>query len=203
MSMTTQHGSPQFPMATGNIHESTQEAIDDAVQALQEHKHAWTACSVHDRISIIDTLISDFADIAPQWVAAGCQAKGIAETSSLAGEEWMIGPWPILKHLRQLRQSLLDIETYGRPGIPGPVTTQPNGQVAAQVFPQTWYDRLFFTGISAEVWMEPGISAETLPQTQALIYQDKNHEGKVSLVLGAGNVSSIAPTDILYKIFVK
>src|ERR1043166_3990905 len=129
MSITTPHGSPQFPMTTGNIQPSTQQVMDDAVQALQANKNAWVACSIHDRISILETLIHDFAAIAPQWTAAGRHAKGIPETSSLAGEEWMLGPWPILKHLRQLRQSLLDIETYGRPRIPGPVTTQPNGQV--------------------------------------------------------------------------
>src|SRR5579884_3200207 len=203
MSITTPHGSPQFPATQGNIQPSTQATMDEAIQTLQAHKQAWVACSIHDRIAIIDQLISDFAAITPRWVAASCQAKGIVENSSLAGEEWMIGAWPVLKNLRQLRQSLLDIETYGRPKIPGPVITLPNGQVSAQVFPQTWYDRLFFTGITAEIWMEPGINAETLPQTQALIYQDKNHAGKVCLVLGAGNVSSIAPTDILYKLFVE
>jgi hypothetical protein len=203
MTIATPHGSPQFPIAQGKIQESTREEMDEAVQTLQAHKQAWVDYSVHDRVILIDTLISDFAAIAPRWVAAGCQAKGIAESSPLAGEEWMIGVWPVLKNLRQLRQSLLDIETYGRPKIPGSVITLPNGQVAAQVFPQTSYDRLFFTGISAEIWMEPGVSAETLPQTQAVIYQDKNHEGNVSLVLGAGNVSSIAPTDVLYKLFVE
>lgn len=203
MSITTPHGSPQFPGTAGAIQASTRETIDNALQALQDHKQIWVTRSIQNRISIIDTIINNFVAIAPQWVASACQAKGIAEDSALAGEEWMIGTWPILKYLRQLRQSLLDIETYGRPRIPGPVTTQPNGQVSAQVFPQNLYDRLFFRGVTAEIWMEPGVSAETLPQTQALIYQDKNHAGKVALVLGAGNVSSIAPTDLLYKLFVE
>ena len=51
--------------------------------------------------------------------------------------------------------------------------------------------------------MEPGISAEELVKTQAVIYQEKQHTGKVALVLGAGNVSCIAPLDILYKLFVE
>jgi acyl-CoA reductase-like NAD-dependent aldehyde dehydrogenase len=203
MSITTPHGSPQFPGTTGNIQVSTQETIDNAIQTLQANKQNWVTRSIQNRISIIDTIINNFAAIAPQWVASACQAKSIAEDSPLTGEEWMIGTWPILKYLRQLRQSLLDIETYGRPRIPGPITTQPNGQVSAQIFPQTIYDRLFFRGVTAEIWMKPGVSAETLPQTQALIYQDKNHSGKVALVLGAGNVSSIAPTDLLYKLFVE
>ncbi|HEY7415966.1 MAG TPA: aldehyde dehydrogenase family protein, partial [Ktedonobacteraceae bacterium] len=78
-----------------------------------------------------------------------------------------------------------------------------NGQVAASVFPATVYDRLFLTGVSAEIWMEPGVTAESLPQTQAVIYQNKQHPGKVALVLGAGNVASIGPMDILYKLFVE
>src|SRR5260370_2826673 len=51
--------------------------------------------------------------------------------------------------------------------------------------------------------MEPGVTAGDLPQTQAVAYRDKQHEGKVALVLGAGNVASIGPMDILYKLFVE
>src|SRR5713226_1237285 len=106
MSITTPHGSPQFPITQGNIQASTQDAMDQAVQTLRANKQAWVASSVHDRVAIIEKLISEFAAIALRWVITSCQAKGIPETSSLAGEEWMIGPWPVLKNLRQLRQSL-------------------------------------------------------------------------------------------------
>jgi len=203
--MTTipQHGSPQFPTLTEETRQSTVPEMDAAIQALQTHKDAWVALSIRERIMLLDTLIKDFDAIAPQWVALSCEAKGISSTSPLVGEEWSIGPLPLLKNLRQLRQSLIDIATHGSPRIPGPITTRPDGQVVAQVFPQTVYDRLFFMGVTAEVWMEPGITREGLAKTQAQIYQDTQHEGKVVLVLGAGNVSSIAPTDVLYKLFVE
>src|SRR5260221_5255901 len=51
--------------------------------------------------------------------------------------------------------------------------------------------------------MEPGVTVADLPQTQALAYRDKQHEGRVALVLGAGNVASIGPMDVLYKLFVE
>ena len=51
--------------------------------------------------------------------------------------------------------------------------------------------------------MEPGVTEADLPKTQAVIYQNKDHAGKVALVLGAGNVSSIGPTDILYKLLME
>src|SRR6266480_4732870 len=203
MTIVTRHGSPLFPTVSGSISPFTRDEMDAAVQALQSHKDEWTTRTVRERIALLDRLIQDFAAIAPRWVAACLQAKSVAEDAPTASEEWAVGPWPVLKNLRQLRQSLSDIETYGHPRIPGPVTTRPGGQVVAQVFPQTNYDRLFFYGVTAEVWMEPGITVEDLPQTQATAYQTQQYGGKVALVLGAGNVSSIGPMDILYKLFVE
>src|SRR5579884_1500231 len=200
MSVATRSGSPQFPTSRQSMPPSSQQEMDAAVQALQEQKDAWVAVTPAERVALLDRLICDFAAIAPRWVAACQQAKGIAADSPLAGEEWALGPWPVLKNLRQLRQSLLDIEAIGHPRIPGPVKTRPDGQVVAQVFPQNIYDRLFFTGITAEIWMEPGVTVDNLAETQAVAYHDKQHKGRVALVLGAGNVSSIGPMDILYKI---
>ncbi len=203
MSITTHSGSPQFPSIAGNIPASTQEDMDRAVAELRLQKDAWVKRSIQARIAIIDQLINDFAAVSKRWVDACQQAKGISGDTPFGGEEWAAGPWPVLKNLRQLRQSLIDIETHGRPRIPGKVTTTASGQVVAGVFPQNAYDRIFFTDITAEIWMEPGVTAETLPETQALAYRNKEHEGKVALVLGAGNVSSIGPMDILYKLFIE
>jgi acyl-CoA reductase-like NAD-dependent aldehyde dehydrogenase len=203
MATATLHGSFQFPTLAGSIPPSTQEAMDQAVQTLQEKKQAWVAVPVHERIALLDRLIADCAALAPRWVAASIQGKRIPADAPAASEEWLTGPYVTIKCLRQLRQALVDIEATGRPKIPGPVTTRPDGQVVAQVFPYTSYDKLFFSGVRAEIWMEPGVTAQDLPQTQALIYRDKQHEGKVALVLGAGNVSSIGPTDILSKLLIE
>jgi acyl-CoA reductase-like NAD-dependent aldehyde dehydrogenase len=203
MSIETRHGSFQFPTATGSIVPSTQDEMDAAIATLQNQKQAWVTVPVNERIALVDALIRDFAAIAPRWVEASIAAKGIQPGSPGVAEEWGAGAWPVAKQLRQLRQALADIAAYGQPRIPGPVTTRPDGQVVAQVFPQTAYDKLFFMGVTAEIWMEPGITKETLSSTQATIYHDKNHEGKVALVLGAGNVASIGPLDILYKLFME
>lgn len=203
MSFATQPGSPQFPTISGKVEASTRDAMDAAVRTLQSHKDAWVALPVRERIALIDEMMQDIAPLAPDWVAACNQEKGISDDASLSGEEWTLSPLPVLTNLRQLRQSLSDIDTYGRPRIPGKIKTRPDGQVIAPVFPLTIYDRIFFGGLTAEIWMEPGVAAETLPETQAVIYHDKQHSGKVNLVLGAGNVSSIGPLDVLYKLFVE
>jgi acyl-CoA reductase-like NAD-dependent aldehyde dehydrogenase len=57
-------------------------------------------------------------------------------------------------------------------------------------------DRLLWWGFRGEVWIEPGHSA-----TQGKIYRQASRDGQLGLVLGAGNISSIAPMDTLYKLF--
>jgi hypothetical protein len=203
MTSAIRGGSPQFPTVAGSIPPSSQDAMDAAVQTLQAQKDQWVKISIRQRIAILDELIQDFAAIAEQWVDASLRAKGLVADDPAAAEEWSAGTWPVLRNLQQLRRSLMDIETYGYPRIPGRVTARPNGQVVAQVAPQTLYERLIFLGLTAEVWMEPGVALTDLPATQALAYKDKSHMGKVALVLGAGNVASIGPMDVLYKLFIE
>ncbi|MBF6591149.1 MAG: aldehyde dehydrogenase [Ktedonobacterales bacterium] len=203
MTSVLRHGAPQFPPISGTVPPSDQAAMETALQEVRASKEAWVAIPVGERMRILDQLIRDFAALAPRWVAACLTAKGLAPTALAAAEEWSNGPYCVLRNLRLLRQSLADIQASGKPRIPGPVRTRPDGQVTAQVFPENIADRILFGGVRAEVWMEPGVSAADLPATQALIYAEKQHPGQVALVLGAGNVSSIGPTDILYKLFVE
>lgn len=203
MGIDTRQGSFQFPTTTGQSAPATRDEMESALATLQERKDAWTRITTGERAALVDTLLRDFIAIAPRWVAAAVQAKGISPASPFAAEEWAAGVWPVARQLRQLRQVLREIATSGRPRIPGRVRTRADGQVVAPVFPQSMYDRLFFSGVTAEVWMEPGVTPETLAETQAIIYQNKNHPGKVALVLGAGNVASIGPLDILHKLFLE
>ncbi len=67
--------------------------------------------------------------------------------------------------------------------------------------PVDWFDRLMYPLVSADVWMQPGVTAKELRMTQAVAYRQPD-EGGVCLVLGGGNVSSIAPLDVLDRLFV-
>ena len=135
MTIDTLHGSPQFPTISGSIQSSSQDEMDAALQTLHTQKDAWVALSIPERIVILNRLMRDFVAIAPRWVAACIKAKGIAEDSPTVAEEWGAGVWPVMKNLRQLRQSLADIASVGHPKIPGKVSTRPDGQVVAKVFP--------------------------------------------------------------------
>jgi hypothetical protein len=76
-------------------------------------------------------------------------------------------------------------------------------QTVVRVFPQNTYDRLLYQGFSGEIWMQEGVTPENLSENMAEAYRETDPKGAVSLVLGAGNVSSIGPMDVLYKLFVE
>jgi acyl-CoA reductase-like NAD-dependent aldehyde dehydrogenase len=199
--MTTATVAPQI--LTGSDRASSRGEMDTAVAVLQETKGAWTAVAPRERLSLLSDITRRFLGVAERWAALGIEAEGLDPEHPGSGEEALVGPYFILRNLRLLRESLLDIETHGRPRIPGGVRTRPDGQVVARVFPIDLYDRTFYSGVTADVWMQPGVTAESLPQTQAVAYHAPVRQGRVALVLGAGNVSSIGPMDALYKLFVE
>ena len=179
-------------------------ALDGALAMLRVSTPAWVATGPGERVRLLDRVRRDVAAVADRWAAAVMAAEGLDPADSSSGEAALVGPYLLLRNLRLLRDALRDIERHGTPGIPGVVRTRPDGQVTAQVFPASRYDRLFFPGVTAEVWMEPGVTAVGLAATQALAYRDGAHPaGRICLVLGAGNVSSIGPLDVISKLVVE
>src|SRR5260221_5531232 len=137
MAVAARPGSFQYPAVTGSISPSSQEEMDAAVQAPQAQKDAWVAVPIRQRIALLDQLIKDFLAIAERWVAAGVHAKRLDPQSPTAGEEWALGPFPVLRNIRLLRESLPDIATKSRPQNPRPVTTPPDCPAGAQTLPQS------------------------------------------------------------------
>ena len=60
---------------------------------------------------------------------------------------------------------------------------------------------MLFAGFRADVWMQPGVSRENLSKHTACYVRPESAPSGIALVLGAGNVSSIAPTDAFSKLF--
>lgn len=169
------------------------EQADILLQSLTHRKAAWVQVSLADRLNMLQRCVTSVYQWAAVWAEAACGAKGIDPTSPLAGEEWLVGPTVTLANLQELMRSLR------ASGQPRPLNlTQRHGQLIADIFPSDRMERLLWLGYRGEVWLEPG-----KPPSQGRIYRELTASGAVALVLGAGNVSSIAPMDALYKLFVE
>jgi hypothetical protein len=191
-------GTPVHGEGASALPPTPRQEMDRAVAELGARKAAWTAVGAAERRALVGRLRRGFLAVAERWAAASAAAFGLPDT----GETSLTGPYFVLRNLRLLDESLAAIAAGGAPRIPGPVRQREDGQVVARVFPQDLYDRLFYGGVTAEVWMQPGVAAAELAATQAVAYR-RQDGGGVALVLGAGNVSSIGPMDALYKLFVE
>ena len=54
-----------------------------------------------------------------------------------------------------------------------------DGTLAARVLPAGTYERLLFHGVSAEVWMQDGVTEQNLRQNMAGFYQQANPRGRL------------------------
>ncbi len=176
---------------------SSHVAIDAALITLSEKKHEWAKLDIDEVINILNSLKTGFIAVAEKWVELNVKAK-----SAPSAEEWLAGPYLILKYLNYLAISLEHIAEGKIPYVPGKIKHRPSGKLALEVFPVKIWDSLLFNGISAELWLNEKVSEQNLSANQAKAYTT-TITGKVVAVLSAGNVSSIGPLDLLTKMFVE
>jgi hypothetical protein len=197
------HGSVAIPEAEHRIEPTSQSRLDDALAVLDQHKNEWVALDIDERIDLLEQMRADLVAVAEPWVEASIRGKRMTAGTVEEGEEWFTGPAAVLRNISLLITSLADIRDFGVPQLPKPAYARPDGQVVAQVLPANGWDGVLFQGFSAEVWMDPSVALDELQDHQASFYKGKPTKGKVALVLGAGNHSSIGPMDALYKLFVE
>lgn len=171
---------------------------DADLDLLRDGAARWARLSPAAKAGLLRETLASTAAAARGWTAAAAQAKGIAGTP-LAGEEAISGPWAVLYALNRYIRTLDEIARLGAPKTPR-CRVRADGRCVAEVFPATGYDRLLLNGISAEVWMRDGVTPESLPQSMALWYRQSDRPPRVTLVLGAGNIASIGPLDVLYAL---
>jgi acyl-CoA reductase-like NAD-dependent aldehyde dehydrogenase len=176
-------------------------ALNRAVSEVQDRALVWAGTSAHDRAALLERIVSDTFAVAEEWTAAACAAKGYDPQSPEGGEELFSGLGTFVRMAQAFRQSMLDIAEKGRPQYPGPVDHKPGNRIAVRVVPGSIFDKVLYGGITGEVWMEPGVDESRVKATQAEAYQSPTSHAGVSLVLGAGNVASLGPRDVLTKLF--
>ena len=176
--------------------------LDRAVAELGDHARAFARMPPREKAALLRSLLPRIAAAASEQVAVACRAKGLDPAGALAGEEWLAGPAAVLANTRLLAESLEAIAARGRPDLPK-ATLRDDDRAEVRVAPRGLHEKALYNGIEATVIFQEGLHPKEVPGAQAAFYQRQDPEGGVSLILGAGNVASIAPMDALYKLFVE
>jgi aldehyde dehydrogenase (NAD(P)+) len=182
--------------------EPDQATLDACVATLERQKDVWARLPLSEKFHHIMEMRRKLGEVAERWVQTAAAAKGLAEDSPLVGEEWAGGPWTLAHGLNRYADTFYALD-HGEDLLDqvGDVRQRKDGQAVVDVAPINFYEGLFLNGVRAELWMEPGVTPQNLQEHMAGLYKRAVPEGKVTLVLGAGNVASIAPLDALHKLF--
>ncbi|KRA32859.1 aldehyde dehydrogenase [Nocardioides sp. Root614] len=178
------------------------DARADAIAGrMRDGEIAWARTPLVRRAELLTEFQRLVDEHAAEWVEVAASIKQLPPDSPLLGEEWMSGPWATLSYLEPLRTTLERLDAGKDPLSGFRTRPAPGDRLAIQVLPHTTYDRLLLNGYAAEVWMQPGVSRDDVRRTAGLGQLVPHRTQGTALVLGAGNITSIAPLDVLYVLY--
>ncbi|MGU3432249.1 aldehyde dehydrogenase family protein [Actinomycetes bacterium M1A6_2h] len=175
--------------------------VDAALDDLAEGEKTWAALPLARRRALLERIRALSSQHATEWVDAATGVKKLDPSSPLVGEEWLSGPYSMITAATLLAESIEKLEAGQSPLAKAKFGTAPGGRTTVKVLPMTTWDSLLLSGYTAEVWLEPGVTEAQARATAGLGQKDPTATGGIGVVLGAGNITSIAPLDALYELF--
>jgi aldehyde dehydrogenase (NAD(P)+) len=173
--------------------------MDRAIDALGEGAVQFADLSLEQRIDLLRAMRAGYARVAGRTVVASCRAKRIVLGTPLEGEEWALGPWPVLRHFRLLLESLTALDNGKLPPV-GDVDLTVDGRLRIELFPHSTLDSMLLPGTHAHVHLQTGLGAPTLA-ARAGLYRGERTDERIALVLGAGSAAAIPCMDLLTEMF--
>lgn len=187
-----------------NGQEDLFEQYDTALAELDANKDRWAQLPVPQRLQLLAGMKDGIMKVAKGWAEESARKKGLKPGTAIAGEEWVAGPYATMAGVNGLIATLSQME--GKKFVDHlPTRDLVTGQLAVRVLPHSIWDHLLLSGVSAEVWMQEGVTGANLKSHVATAYDtpEKDRKGKVALVLGAGNIAAITPLDVLQKLILE
>ncbi|WP_053238275.1 aldehyde dehydrogenase family protein [Sandaracinus amylolyticus] len=179
---------------------SSRDVVDRALTELHAHRTEWARLPVLEKRALLEQIKDRAARLAPEWVEVATRIKRLPTGSPIAGEEWMSGPWALIAGIVGLSRTLERI-ARGRDPLEGArLHRAADGRVIVDVFPSSPFEQVLLSGYSASVWMQPGVDEREVRRSAGSFHRHvRDPIGSLALVLGAGNITSIAPLDVLYE----
>lgn len=180
-----------------------QSQLEAAVARVKENAPTFARTSLDERIAFLKQLRDGYMSVAEESVRLACAYKGIPFDSPASGEEWLSGPVITIRVIRLTEWALTEVKHHGAPRITEKMIRElPDGRLAIKAFPADALDAALLAKHVGENYLDAKVTRANLREHQATAYRSP-HQGRVCLVLGAGNVNAIPPTDAVYKLFVE
>lgn len=178
-------------------------ALDSVVADVRAGLASWLDLPMEARITLLRELKRRVAAEGRGIVAQGCAIHGVGRGTLWEGDQWL-GLFPMTAHAHT-HEVVLSRLVAGQDPLPaGGVSTRLDGQVTVPVFPVTRTEQALVAGVTASVWLEPGVTEDQARAEGAVPLPGDGHdEPGTALILAAGNASALPVTDALSMLFAR
>ena len=141
-------------------------------------------------ISMLEQTIDNIKSISYYWATLASEKKGTL-TESKEGEEWISGPFASIYALQYFIETLKNNKDLDK-------SMFDEKKNSYKVFPTKNIEKLLFPFLNAEIIFGKNLSFEQINKYRGFANRFQNNKPKITLILGAGNVSSIPFLDALF-----
>ncbi|MDA9695648.1 aldehyde dehydrogenase family protein [bacterium] len=168
--------------------------IDRFITTLRTKSKEFNSISNVQLASMLEETISNIKEVAFFWATICSDNKGTTKTPA-EGEEWLGGPFASVLATQYYIKSLTNDDDL----VEKKYNSEENSY---KVFPNSFTERITFPFIDAKVIFNKSMSFEDINKYRGFSKR-YNIDPSITLVLGAGNFSSIPYLDVLYHLITR
>jgi hypothetical protein len=197
------HGSKISVVLKGDLPNTPLEIIDEYLKELKANQKRWAQdYPIRKRIELLVETLKNIETYKDEWVKQDLIARHIPPEHWDEGNSAIAGPGISGRITRVFIGILDEIENHG--GNESFAKARQDGdRVIVEAFPRNIKEKLLLPNVRGEIHLAHGTKVEDITLLQAATYKDRFHVGGVSLVLGAGNISTLTINDTFQKLFVE
>ena len=168
----------------------SQLELDRNITTLRINSSELANMSNEELILLLKKTIENINGIAYYWATMSAEKKGILQKHK-EGEEWLGGPFVSILTLQYYidyleKNEQLDINKFNE------------NKNSYKVFPNKFIEKLTFPLLNAEIRFSKSMNFDQINEYRGFKQRIGTDSGSVTLVLGAGNVSSIPFLDTIF-----
>jgi len=168
--------------------------IDRFISTLRTKSKEFNSINNIQLASMLDETISNIKEVSYFWATICSDNKGTTKTPA-EGEEWLGGPFASVLATQYYIKSLTNDDDLDERNFN-------NSENSYKVFPNNFIERITFPFINAKVYFNKSMSFEDINKFRGFSKR-YDIEPSITLVLGAGNFSSIPYLDVLYHLITR
>jgi len=164
--------------------------IDRNISKLRVNSTEFLNLDESNLVTMLEQTIENIKTISYYWATLSSEKKGILSKSK-EGEEWIGGPFACIYAIQYFIETIQNNDELDK-------SKYDDSNKSYKVFPTKNIEKLLFPFLEGEIRFGKNLNFDQINEYRGFANRFEKNDPKITLVLGAGNVSSIPVLDALF-----